>query len=153
MAFDLGGPINKAAYAFGLATLSNGHYDIMAAIMAATMVPPLTMAILATFFPGKLGTKEKEVGLLSYIFGLSGLIESSVYFVGKDLKTIPAFIVGGACASLASIIFTCTLKAPYGGLFALSVIGHPILYLIAILFGAVVGSLILALLKEDEENN
>lgn len=150
---DLGGPINKAAYAFGLATLANGHYDIMAAIMAATMVPPLTMAILATFFPGKLDTKEKEVGLLSYIFGLSGLIESSVYFVGKDLKTIPAFIVGGACASLASIIFTCTLKAPYGGLFALTALGHPILFLLSVLFGAVVGALILVVLKEDEENN
>lgn len=150
---DLGGPVSSAAYAFGISTISGGHYDIMASVMAAAMVPPLTMAVLATFFPHKLTIKDKEVGLISYLFGLAGLTESAIYFAGKDLRVIPVFIIGGSCASVASIILTCTLKAPYGGLFALSVIGHPILYLIAILFGAVVGSLILALLKEDEENN
>lgn len=150
--FDLGGPINKAVYAFGLTTLANGHYDIMAAIMAAAMVPPLAMGVLATFFPNKFEGKDREVGLISYLFGFAGITESAVYFAGKDLKTIPAFIVGGACASVASVIFTCTLKAPYGGLFALSALGHPILYFIAVLFGAVVSALIMVVLKEEKQN-
>ena len=148
---DLCGPIGSAAYAFGLTTLANGHYDIMAAIMAAAMVPPLAMAILATFFPNRFEGKDREVGLISYLFGLAGITESAIYYAGKDLKAIPAFIVGGTCASVASIIFTCTLKAPYGGLLALSAIGHPILYLIAVLFGAVVGALILLVLKEEKK--
>lgn len=148
---DLCGPIGSAAYAFGLTTLTTGHYDIMAAIMAAAMVPPLAMAILATFFPNKFEGKDREVGLLSYIFGLAGITESAIYYAGKDLKAILAFIVGGVCASVASIIFTCTLEAPYGGLFALSALGHPILYLIAVLFGAVVGALILLVLKEEKK--
>lgn len=150
---DLCGPIGSAAYAFGLTTIANGHYDIMAAIMAAAMVPPLAMAILATFFPNRFEGKDREVGLLNYIFGLAGITESAIYYAGKDLKTIPAFVVGGICASVASIIFTCTLKAPYGGLFALSALGHPILYLIAVLFGAVVGALILLVLKEENKEN
>lgn len=146
---DLGGPISSAAYSFGLTTLSNGHYEIMASVMAAAMVPPLAMAVLATFFPNRLEGKDREVGLVSYLFGFSGLTESAIYFAGKDLKTILAFIIGGSCASVASIIFTCALKAPYGGLFALSALEHPILYLIAVLFGAVVSALILVFLKEE----
>ena len=74
---------------------------------------------------------------------------SIMYYAGKDLKAIPAFIVGGTCASVASIIFTCTLKAPLGGLFAISLITHPILFIISVLFGAVAGALILFVLKED----
>ena len=146
---DLGGPVGSAAYSFGISVLANGHFDIMASVMAAAMVPPLTMAILATFFPHKLDTKDREVGLISYLFGLTGLTESAIYFAGRDLKVIPAFIIGGVCASVAAVLFTCTLEAPYGGLFALSVLGHPILFLIAVLFGAVVGTLILSVLKED----
>lgn len=149
MTIDLGGPINKAAYAFGLTTLANGHYDIMAAIMAGSMVPPLTIAILTTFFPQKIENRDKGVGFLNYLFGFAGITEGAIYFAGKDLKTIPAFVVGGACASVASIIFTCTLKAPLGGLFAISLITHPILFIISVLFGAVAGALILFVLKED----
>ena len=149
MAIDLGGPINKAAYVFGLTAISNGHYDIMAAIMAGGMVPPLVIAILTTFFPQKIEENDRGVGLLSYIFGFANITESAIYFAGKDLKTIPAFVIGSVCASTASIIFTCTLKAPYGGLFAISAIGHPILFLVAVLFGAVAGALILYALKED----
>ncbi len=147
---DLGGPISKAAYTFGISTLASGHYDIMAAIIAAGMVPPLVIAVLATCFPKKLEKNDRGVAYANYILGFANITEGAMYFAGKDLiKTIPAFIVGSSCAAVCSIVFDCGIKTFVGGIFALSAIVHPILFLVSILFGAVVGALILNVLLDD----
>ena len=150
MAVDLGGPVNKAAYTFGTGMLASGQYEIMAAVMAGGMVPPLAIALLATFFPKKIAKKDKQAAYVNYVMGLSFISEGAIPFASSDpLRTIPSFIVGSAIAGALSMFFQCTLQAPHGGIFVIATIGHPIKYLLAILIGSIVSALIMAYLKHN----
>lgn len=150
MAVDLGGPINKAAYTFGTGMLASGQYEIMAAVMAGGMVPPLAIAVFATIFPKKIEKKDKQAAYVNYIMGLSFISEGAIPFASSDpLRTIPAFVVGSAVTGALSMVFNCTLMAPHGGIFVIATIGNPLMYLLAILIGTIVSALIMAKLKKN----
>ena len=150
MAIDLGGPINKAAYTFGTGMLASGQYEIMAAVMAGGMVPPLAIAFLATAFPRKIPKKDKQAAYVNYIMGLSFISEGAIPFASADpLRTLPAFVVGSAVTGALSMIFNCTLMAPHGGIFVIATIGQPLLYLLAIAVGTIISTLIMAKLKKN----
>ena len=150
MAIDLGGPVNKAAYTFGTGMLASGQYEIMAAVMAGGMVPPLAIALLATFFPKKIAKKDKQAAYVNYIMGLSFISEGAIPFASADpLRTIPAFVAGSAVTGALSMVFNCTLMAPHGGIFVIATIGHPIWYLVSILVGALVSMGVMAMLKNN----
>ena len=149
MSVDLGGPVNKAAYTFGTGMLSQGHYDIMAAVMAGGMVAPLVIALLATIFPKKLDKKDRSSAFLNYVLGLSFISEGAIPFASSDpLRVLPACIIGSAIAGGLSMLFGCTLMAPHGGIFVIGIVGNALMYLVSIAVGSVVGALILAALKK-----
>jgi PTS system fructose-specific IIC component len=151
MCFDLGGPLNKVAYAFavgGLANPNEGSLKVMAAVMAAGMVPPLAMA-LATTVRGKLFTKtERENGKAAWVLGASFITEGAIPFAAADpLRVIPSAMAGGAVTGALSMAFGCTLRAPHGGIFVVPLIGQPLLYLVAIAAGTCVTAALVILLK------
>lgn len=148
MSVDLGGPVNKAAYTFGTGMLAEGHYDIMAAVMAGGMVSPLVIAILATIFPKKIDEKERSSALLNYILGLSFISEGAIPFASSDpLRVLPSCIIGSAIAGGLSMLFNCTVMAPHGGIFVIGIVGNALMYIVSIAVGSVIGALILAGLK------
>ena len=150
MAVDLGGPVNKAAYTFGTGMLASGQFEIMAAVMAGGMVPPLAVAILATLFPRKIPKKDKQAAYVNYVMGLSFISEGAIPFASADpLRTIPSFVAGSAIAGALSMFFECTLQAPHGGIFVIATIGHPLKYLLAIAIGSIISALIMAKLKNN----
>ena len=150
MSVDLGGPVNKASYTFGTGMLAEGHYDIMAAVMAGGMVAPLAIALLATFFPKKLPKKDRQSALLNYIMGFSFISEGAIPFASADpIRVIVSCVVGSAVAGAMSMLFNCTLMAPHGGIFVLPVVGNAALYLLSIVIGSLVAMFILAALKKN----
>ena len=150
MSVDLGGPVNKAAYTFGTGMLAEGHYDILAAVMAGGMVAPLAIAILATIFPKKLPKSERGSALLNYVMGFSFISEGAIPFASADpLRVLPACIIGSAIAGALSMLFNCTLMAPHGGIFVIAIVGNSLLYLVSILAGSFVAALILSALKKN----
>ena len=150
MSVDLGGPVNKAAYTFGTGMLAEGHYDIMAAVMAGGMVPPIAIALLATFFPKKLPRKDRQSALLNYVMGLSFITEGAIPFASADpIRVIASCIVGSAVAGAMSMLFNCTLMAPHGGIFVIPVVGNALMYLVSIAVGSVVAMFIMAALKKN----
>ena len=151
MSVDMGGPVNKAAYVFGTAQLAEGNFDIMAAVMAGGMVPPIAIALCSTFFKKKFTEKERQSGLENYIMGLSFISEGAIPFAASDpLRVIPSCIIGSAVAGGLSMALNCTLRAPHGGIFVLPTIGNPFGYLAAVVIGSVVGCVILAALKKNK---
>lgn len=152
MSIDMGGPFNKAAYVFGTAQLAEGNFEVMAAVMAGGMVPPIAIALCTTFFKKKFTEKERQSGVVNYIMGLSFITEGAIPFAAQDpLRVIPACGIGAAAAGGLSMAFGCTLRAPHGGIFVLPTIGNPLMYLAAVMGGAVAGCLILGLLKKNTE--
>ena len=150
MSVDLGGPVNKASYTFGTGMLAEGHYDIMAAVMAGGMVAPLAIALLATFFPKKLPKKDRQSALLNYIMGFSFISEGAIPFASADpIRVIVSCVIGSAVAGSLSMLFNCTLMAPHGGIFVLPVVGNAALYLLSIVIGSLVAMFILAALKKN----
>ncbi|MEU0596804.1 fructose-specific PTS transporter subunit EIIC [Streptomyces sp. NPDC006393] len=153
MCFDLGGPVNKVAYAFATSGIavsdpSDSAMKIMAAVMAAGMVPPLGMA-LATTVRGRLFTRaERENGKAAWVLGASFISEGAIPFAAADpLRVIPASMVGGALTGALSMTFGATLRAPHGGIFVVPLIGNPFLYLIAIAAGMCVTTALVVALK------
>ncbi|MEU7635491.1 fructose-specific PTS transporter subunit EIIC [Streptomyces sp. NPDC039016] len=151
MCCDLGGPLNKVAYAFAVGGLANpnpGSLKVMAAVMAAGMVPPLAMA-LATTVRGRLFTRaERENGKAAWVLGASFITEGAIPFAAADpLRVIPSAMAGGAVTGGLSMAFGCTLRAPHGGVFVVPLIGQPLLYLLAIAAGTAVGAALVVLLK------
>ena len=152
MSIDMGGPFNKAAYVFGTAQLAEGNFEVMAAVMAGGMVPPLAIALCTTFFKKKFTEKERQSGVVNYVMGLSFITEGAIPFAAQDpLRVIPSCLAGAAVAGGLSMAFGCTLRAPHGGLFVLPTIGNPVMYLAAVVIGAVVGCVILGILKKNVE--
>ncbi|GAA1331188.1 fructose-specific PTS transporter subunit EIIC [Streptomyces sanglieri] len=151
MCFDMGGPLNKVAYAFavgGLADPTPGSLKVMAAVMAAGMVPPLAMA-LATTVRGRLFSRtERENGRAAWVLGASFITEGAIPFAAADpLRVIPSVMAGGAVTGALSMAFDCTLRAPHGGIFVVPLIGNPFLYLLAIAAGTTVATTLVVLLK------
>ena len=152
MAIDMGGPFNKAAYVFGTASLATGQFDIMAAVMAGGMVPPLAIALCTTFFKNKFTARERQSGITNYVMGLSFITEGAIPFAAADpLKVIPACVIGSATAGALSMAFGCGLRAPHGGIFVTPIVSNPLMYLAAVAIGAVVGMIVLAALKKKIE--
>lgn len=149
MAIDMGGPLNKAAYVFGIASLEAGNYAVMAAVMAGGMVPPLAIALATTFFKSKFSKKDKDAGITNYIMGLSFITEGAIPFAAADpLRVIPACAIGASITGALTMFFDCGLRAPHGGIFVLPVIANKGGFVIAIAVGAIVGALILGFLKK-----
>ena len=150
MSIDMGGPFNKAAYVFGTAQLAEGNFEVMAAVMAGGMVPPIAIALCTTFFKKKFTAKERQSGIVNYIMGLSFITEGAIPFAAQDpLRVIPSCIIGSAIAGGLSMAFGCTLRAPHGGIFVLPTIGNPLMYLAAVVVGAAAGCVILGMLKKN----
>ena len=153
MAVDMGGPINKAAYVTGTGLLASGEFHVMAAVMAGGMVPPLAIALCTTFFKNRFMESERKAGITNYVMGLSFITEGAIPFAAADpLRVIPACVVGSAVTGALTMAFDCTLRAPHGGIFVVPTIGNPLMYLVSILVGAVVGCVILSILKKPLKN-
>ena len=149
MAVDMGGPVNKAAYVFGTASIAAGNYNIMAAVMIGGMVPPIAIALATIFFKNKFTAEERKAGPTNFIMGLSFITEGAIPFAASDpLHVLPACVVGSAVAGGLSMAFGCTLMAPHGGIFVVPTIGNPLMYLVALVIGAFIACGLLGLLKK-----
>jgi PTS system fructose-specific IIC component len=150
MAFDMGGPVNKAAFTFGIAMIAEGNYAPHAAIMAAGMTPPLGLALATSLFAKKFTAEERQAGKTAYVLGASFITEGAIPFAAADpTRVIPSIMVGSAVAGGLSMFFGCTLPAPHGGLFVLPVVGNAGLYIVSILAGTIVTALMVNLLKKE----
>ena len=150
MSVDMGGPVNKAAYVFGTASIAAGNYNIMAAVMVGGMVPPLAIALATMFFKNKFTEEERKAGPTNIVMGLSFISEGAIPFAASDpLRVLSSCIIGSAAAGALSMAFNCTLMAPHGGIFVFLTVGHPLLYLVSLAVGSVIGCVILGLLKKD----
>lgn len=149
MSVDMGGPVNKAAYVFGTASIAAGNYNIMAAVMIGGMVPPIAIALATIFFKNKFTAEERKAGPTNFIMGLSFITEGAIPFAASDpLHVLPACVVGSAVAGGLSMAFGCTLMAPHGGIFVVPTIGNPLMYLVALVIGSFIACRLLGLLKK-----
>ncbi|MCG7330429.1 MULTISPECIES: PTS fructose transporter subunit IIABC [Streptococcus] len=156
MAVDMGGPVNKAAYVFGTSTLastvSTGGSPVMAAVMAAGMVPPLAVFVATLLFKDKFTTEERDSGLTNIVMGLSFITEGAIPFGAADpARAIPSFIVGSALTGALVGLSGIKLMAPHGGIFVIGLTNNPILYLVYVLIGAVVSGILFGYLRKPLE--
>ncbi len=141
MAFDMGGPVNKVAYTFGVAALSTGNLKIMAAVMAAGMTPPLGLALASVVRPRLFTDAERKAGEAAWLLGASFITEGAIPFAAGDpLRVIPSIMAGSAATGGLSMAFGATSRAPHGGIWIIGLIGKPELYLLAIVAGTVVSA-------------
>lgn len=153
MATDLGGPINKAAYVFGTATLASTVADggsvVMAAVMAGGMVPPLAIFVATRLFKNKFTQDQLDAGLTNIVMGLSFVTEGSIPFAASDpLRAIPSFVAGSAVTGALVGALGIKLLAPHGGIFVVFLLSNPLLYLLFILIGSLISGVIFGLLKK-----
>lgn len=149
MSIDFGGPFNKAAYVFGTASIASGQFDIMASVMIGGMVPPIAIALATTFFKNRFTKSEQQTSITNYIMGLSFITEGAIPFAASDpLRIIPPCVVGSAIAGALSMMFGCGSRAPHGGIFVIGIIDNPLMFLIALVVGAVVAMAGIVLLKK-----
>ena len=153
MATDMGGPLNKAAYVFatvGLANQNQSSYMIMAAVMAGGMVPPIAIALATIFFKNKFSENERQSGPVNFIMGFSFITEGAIPYAAADpIRVIPSLMVGSGLAGALSMAFKCTLMAPHGGIFVIPLIGHALLYIVALVAGSAASCLLLGILKKN----
>lgn len=156
MAFDMGGPVNKAAYTFAVGLLASQVYGPMAAVMAAGMTPPLGLALATYLGKKKYTAEEREAGKAAAVLGISFITEGAIPFAAADpFRVIPSIMVGSAVTGALSNLFGCTLKAPHGGVFVLPIpnaVGQVGLYIVAIAIGTVLTAVMVNLLKPSLEN-
>ena len=151
MAVDMGGPVNKAAYAFGIAMITAHNYIPHASIMAGGMIPPLGVALATSIFSSKFSKEEKETGKVCYFLGACFITEGVIPLAAADpLKVIPACILGSSIGGFLSALFEVKLMAPHGGIFILPIATNPLMWIISILIGSVVTALSLGFMKRDE---
>ena len=149
MSVDMGGPVNKAAYVFGTASIAAGNYNIMAAVMIGGMTPPCAIALATLLFKDKFTKEERDAGPTNFIMGLAFITEGAIPFAASDpLRVLPSCIVGSAVAGAISMAFDCTLMAPHGGIFVFPVVGNAVMYLVALVAGTVISAVLLGLLKK-----
>ena len=154
MATDMGGPFNKAAYVFGTAAIADGNTWIMAAVMIGGMVPPIAIALSTTFNKKKWTSEEIKSGPVNYLMGLCFITEGAIPYAASDpVRVIPSCLVGSAVAGALTSLFNVTCPAPHGGIFTFIVCDHPLLYIVALIAGSVVGALMLGLLKKDRKES
>ncbi|MBM7539991.1 PTS fructose transporter subunit IIABC [Amphibacillus cookii] len=153
MAIDMGGPINKAAYTFGIAMIAEGFLTPHAAIMAGGMVPPLGIALATFLFKNKFTGEERDAGKTNIIMGFSFITEGAIPFAAADpVRVIPSLVAGSAVAGALSMLFNIGLPAPHGGIFVIGLVeGSGFMYLLAIIIGAIVSALLLGALKKPLE--
>jgi fructose PTS system EIIBC or EIIC component len=153
MAFDMGGPVNKAAYAFGLASLDSGNFAVMAAVMIAGMTPPLGLALATTLRPRLFSEGERESGKSAWLLGMSFITEGAIPFAAADpIRVIPSLMAGSATAGALSMAFDAQLRAPHGGIFVVGLIDGKLGYVLAGLVGtAVTAALVVALKSVGRE--
>lgn len=152
MAVDMGGPVNKAAYVFGSASIAAGNYNIMAAVMIGGMVPPLAIAISCLLFKNKYTHSQIKSAPANIVMGLSFITEGAIPFAAEDpLHVLPACIIGSALSGAISMAAGCTLMAPHGGIFVFPVVGNPLMYIVALLAGSIVSAVLLGLFKKKIE--
>ncbi len=153
MAFDMGGPVNKVAYTFGVGLLGSNVFEPMAAIMAAGMTPPLGLALATYIAKKKFTPEEQEAGKAASVMGISFITEGAIPFAAADpVRVIPSIVIGSAVTGALSMIFNCTLRAPHGGIFVLLIpnaVGNLGMYIAAILAGTLVTAILLTLLKKN----
>lgn len=150
MSTDMGGPINKAAFTFGIAMIASGDYAPHAAVMAGGMTPPLGIALATTIFKNKFTKDERDAGKTCYIMGLSFITEGAIPFAASDpIRVIPSCIIGAMVSGGLSMAFNIELRAPHGGLFVLPIVNHPLMYLLTIIIGSVITALILGFIKKS----
>ncbi|PAV27659.1 PTS fructose transporter subunit IIA [Virgibacillus profundi] len=151
MAIDMGGPVNKAAYTFGIAMIADGIIGPHAAIMAGGMVPPLGIALATILFARKFTKQEREAGKTNFIMGASFITEGAIPFAAADPgRVIPSVVVGSAVAGALSMLFGIGSPAPHGGVFVIPILeGNPFLYLLALAIGTVITAIMLGFLKKD----
>lgn len=153
MAIDMGGPFNKAAYVFGTASIASANYDIMAAVMIGGMVPPCAIALATIFFKNKFSKQERQSGPTNLIMGLAFITEGAIPYAAADpFRVIPACVVGSGVAGALSMAFNCTLMAPHGGIFVVPVMGNKFMYLLALVIGTAVSTVLLGILKKKQTN-
>ena len=141
MAFDMGGPVNKVAYTFGVASLSTGNLQIMAAVMAAGMTPPIAMALATVLRPRLFSTAERKAGEAGWLLGASFITEGAIPFAAADpLRVIPSLMAGSAVTGALSMAVHATSPAPHGGIFVIGLMGKPVLYALAIVVGVLVSA-------------
>ena len=156
MAVDMGGPVNKAAYVFGTSTLTasaltSGGSTVMAAVMAAGMVPPLAVFVATVLFKDKFTEEERNSGLTNIIMGLSFITEGAIPFGAADpARAIPSFIAGSALTGALVGLAGLKLMAPHGGIFVIALTSNPLLYLVFVLAGAVVSGILFGLLRKPK---
>lgn len=149
MAVDMGGPINKAAFTFGIAAIEAGSLGPHAAVMAGGMVPPLGIALATTFFRNKFTETERKSGFTNYFMGASFITEGAIPFAAADpLRVIVSSVIGAATAGALAMLFEVTLPAPHGGIFVIFLVNHKLLYILAILIGAIVTAVLLGVWKK-----
>lgn len=151
MSIDMGGPLNKAAYVFGTASIASGNYNIMAAVMIGGMVPPIAIALATFFFKDHFTEEQRKAGPTNLVMGLSFITEGAIPFAAADpLHVIPACAIGSALAGALSMAFGCTLMAPHGGIFVFMTVGNPLMYLVALIAGSALGCLLLGLFTKSK---
>lgn len=151
MAVDMGGPVNKAAFAFGIAAIASGNNAPHAAVMAGGMVPPLAIALSTTIFKKKYDEEERKAGVTNYIMGASFITEGAIPFAAADpARVIPSLIIASAVAGGLSMLFGCELPAPHGGLFVIPLVKNAGMYVVSILAGSILGAVLLGVLKKDK---
>lgn len=150
MSIDMGGPFNKAAYVFGTASIAAGNYDIMAAVMIGGMTPPCAIALATLLFKNKFTKEERQSGPTNFIMGLAFITEGAIPFAASDpLHVLPACIVGSGVAGGLSMLFNCTLMAPHGGIFVFPVVGNALMYVVALVAGTLISTVLLGVLKKN----
>lgn len=153
MSIDMGGPFNKAAYVFGtgaLAYQTAAGFQIMAAVMVGGMVPPIAIAIASLVFKNKFTDNDRKSAPVNAIMGLCFISEAAIpYAAGDPIHVIPSCVVGSGVAGAISMLFGCTLRAPHGGVFVFPTVGKPLMYIVALVIGSIVGALLLGVLRKD----
>ena len=153
-AFDMGGPVNKAAYVTGTALLAQGNYYFMAGVSAACITPPLIIAIAATVAPKKFTKADRAAGLVNYVLGCTHITEGAIPFAAKDpVRVLPILMIGSSISAILSYITKITVPAPHGGFLILRLVNHPLLWLGCILVGSVIGAFLYIITAKNVDAN
>ncbi|AHH06691.1 Pts system, fructose-specific iiabc component [Borrelia crocidurae DOU] len=152
MAIDMGGPVNKAAYAFGIAMITAENYIPHASVMAGGMIPPIGIALATSIFKNKFSQEEHEAGKVCYVLGACFITEAVIPFAASDpLKVIPACIIGSSIGGFLSALFKVKLMAPHGGIFILPIITNPLMWIASILIGSLITGVLIGFMKRDKK--
>lgn len=153
MAIDMGGPVNKAAYAFGIAMITAKNYIPHASIMAGGMIPPIGIALATSLFKNRFSKEERESGKVCYFLGACFITEGVIPFAAADpLRVIPACILGSSVGGFISALFKVEVIAPHGGIFILPIVVNPLMWITSILVGSIITAVLIGILKKEYKN-